>query len=108
MKGKMAIIGDGDGALVFSAAGADAYAAEDGAAAKRLLKELAGRYAVIFVTDVLAAQLEEEIVAYAMQPYPIVLAGPSARGSSGYGAQLLRRQSERALGMDITGTEGER
>ena len=55
MKGKMAIIGDGEGALVFRSVGMDAYAAEDAAAAALLLRELAERYQVVFVTDVLAA-----------------------------------------------------
>ena len=92
MKGKMAIIGDGEGALVFRSVGMDAYAAEDAAAAARLIRELAERYQVIFVTDVLAAQMEEVIIV------PI----PSVQGGNGYGAQLLRSYSERALGMDIT------
>ena len=65
MKGRMAIIGDGDGALVFRSAGMDAYAAEDGADAKRLLRTLAKEYQVIFVTDVFAAEMEEEFSAYA-------------------------------------------
>lgn len=108
MKGRMAIIGDGDGALVFRSAGMDAYAAEDGAEAKRLLVRLAKEYQVIFVTDVFAAQMEEEMSAYAAGPYPIVLSVPSVRGGNGYGGKLLRRQSERALGMDILPREQEK
>ena len=100
MKGRMAIIGDGDGALVFRSAGMDAYAAEDGADAKRLLRTLAKEYQVIFVTDVFAAEMEEEIAAYAGQAYPIVTTIPSVRGGNGYGAEMLKKQSERALGME--------
>ena len=102
MKGKMAIIGDGEGALVFRSVGMDAYAAEDAAAAARLIRELAERYQVIFVTDVLAAQMEEGIAAYTARAYPIIVPIPSVQGGNGYGAQLLRSYSERALGMDIT------
>ena len=105
MKGRMAIIGDGDGALVFRSAGMDAYAAEDGADAKRLLRTLAKEYQVIFVTDVFAAEMEEEIAAYAGQAYPIVTTIPSVRGGNGYGAEMLKKQSERALGMDSTQTD---
>ena len=46
-------------------------------------------------------RLEEEIGRYASQAYPIVVPIPSVHGGNGYGAELLRRQSERALGMDI-------
>ena len=101
MNGKMAVIGEGDGVLVFQSVGMDAFTAEDAPAAARILKEIAERYRVIFVTDVLAAQLEEEIGRYASQAYPIVVPIPSVNGGNGYGAELLRRQSERALGMDI-------
>lgn len=101
MNGKMAIIGDGDGALVFRSAGMDAYAASDTAEAKRLLVRLAKEYQVIFVTDFFAAQMEECIAAYASEAYPIIMSVPSVRGGNGYGEKMLRRQSERALGMDI-------
>lgn len=101
MKGRMAIIGDGDGALVFRAAGMDAYRADTAAEAKTLLKKIAGEYQVIFVTDLLAADMEKEIAAYAREAYPIVLSVPSVRGGNGYGEKLLRKCSERALGMDI-------
>ena len=101
MKGKMAIIGDGDGTLVFRSAGMDAFAASSAAEAKKLLSSLAESYQVIFITDVFCAQLEEEIASYAANAYPIVLPVPSVRGGNGYGAAMLRRQSERALGMDI-------
>ena len=107
MKGKIAIIGDGEGALVFSAAGAEAFAAADAEEAKALLKKIAAEYQVIFVTDVFAVQMQEEIAAYAESAYPIVLDVPSARGGNGYGAENLRKLSERALGMDITRTERE-
>ena len=54
MKGKMAIIGDGDGTLVFRSAGMDAFAASSAAEAKKLLSSLAESYQVIFITDVVA------------------------------------------------------
>ena len=101
MKGKMAIIADGDGALVFRAAGIDAFRAENAAQARPLLQKLAAEYRVIFVTDTLAAQMEEAITAYDGAAYPIVLCVPSAQGEGGYGGERLRRYSERALGMDI-------
>lgn len=105
MKGKMAIIGDGDGALVFSSAGVDAFAASDGAEAARLLARLAKEYQIIFITDVFAAQMETEIAAYSDTAYPVILSVPSVRGGNGFGAETLRKYSERALGMDVTRTE---
>ena len=101
MKGRMAIIGDGDGVFVFRAAGMDAYREDGGADAAAVLHKIAQEHQVIFVTDLLAADMENEIAAYAREAYPIVLSVPSVRGGNGYGEKLLRKCSERALGMDI-------
>lgn len=106
MKGKMAIIGDGTGALVFKSVGMDAFSTGDARTAAKLLSEIAQEYQVIFVTDVLAAEMEEVIASYAAKPYPIIVPIPSVQGGNGYGAELLKRQSERALGMDILSRKG--
>ena len=48
MKGKMAIIGDGDSVLAFTAGGVDAFSAESAEKAENLIKKLAKEYQVIF------------------------------------------------------------
>ena len=101
MKGKMAIIGDGDGVLVFKSVGMDAYCAENPESAKHLLRGIAKEYQIIFITDVLAKQMEQTISEYAAMPYPILVSVPSMSGGNGYGYEVLRRESERALGINI-------
>lgn len=101
MKGKMAIIGDGDSVLAFTAGGVDAYSATDSAQAENLIKKLAKEYQVIFITDVLAKQVDEVIKRYVSSTYPIIMSIPSKAGSNGYGIENLKSAMEKALGVDI-------
>ena len=60
--GKLAVIGDRDSVLAFKAIGADVYSAKNGFEAGDILKELSkGDTAVIFITEQLAAELEETL-----------------------------------------------
>ena len=101
MKGKMAIIGDGDSVLAFTAGGVDAYTATNPEQAENLIKKLAKTYQVIFITDVLAKQIDEVIQRYLSSTYPIILSVPSKDGSNGYGMDKIKSAMEKALGVDI-------
>ena len=101
MKGKMAIVGDGDSIMVFKAAGVNTFAAEDEKKAREVLRRIAKDYAVIFLTENLARPLEEFLKRFDETPYRVVVSVPSASGSSGYGYEVLKSAMERALGVDI-------
>ncbi|MBR2384123.1 MAG: V-type ATP synthase subunit F [Clostridia bacterium] len=97
----MAIIGDGDSVLAFRAGGIDAFSVVDSSDARILLKKIAKEYQVIFITDILAKELDMELKKYLSTPYPIILSVPSAKGSNGYGNENIKRAMEKALGVDI-------
>lgn len=101
MKGKMAIIGDGDSVLAFVAGGVDAYSATNAEEAEKIIKKLAKSYQIIFITDVLASKIDEVIKRYTTSTYPIILPIPSKDGSNGYGVENIKRAMDRALGVDI-------
>ena len=101
MTGKCAIVGDGDSIMVFKAAGVDAFPADDSKKARELLRKVAREYAVIFLTEELAKELGDFLKRFDEEPYPVVLTIPSKNGSTGYGAEEIRRASERALGVDL-------
>ena len=101
MKGKMAIIGDGDSVLAFAAGGVDAYSASNAETAETLIKKLAKEYQIIFITDALAKKTDEIIKRYTTSTYPIILSVPSKDGSNGYGMDGVKRAMEKALGVDI-------
>ncbi len=100
MNGKMAILGDGDSVLAFKAGGVDAYYAKSREQAKDVLRELAKNYAVIFITDGLAAETDDLLKKFEKNPYPIIVPVPSEKSSS-YAAGKLKERMERALGVDI-------
>ena len=101
MTGKCAIVGDGDSIMVFKAAGVDAFPAGDAKKARELLRKVAKDYAVIFLTEELSRELGDFLKRFDEEPYPVVLTIPSKNGSTGYGAEEIRRASERALGVDL-------
>ena len=109
MKGKMAMIGDGDSVLVFKAVGIDAYAVSGAEEARGLLASLADTHEMIFVTDTLARDMSDVISRYNSSAYPIIIPVPSENGSNGHGYEILRKQTEKALGVDIlfNGGKGE-
>lgn len=101
MTGKMAIVGEGDGIMVFRAAGVDAFPASDEKHARDILRRIAPEYSIIFLTEELARGLEEFLKRFDETPYPVILSIPSGKGETGYGDEILRKAMERALGVDI-------
>ncbi len=101
MTDKMAILGEGDSVLAFKAGGVDAYYASDREEAKDLLRKLAKEYAIIFITEGLAAQMDDLLTKFNQSPYPIILPIPSGDGGDGYAKNKMRERMERALGVDI-------
>ena len=101
MKGKLAIVGDGDSITVFKAAGVATFPAETEAKAREVLRKIAREYKIIFLTEELARPLTEFLKRFDEEVYPVVLSIPSKSGSTGYGAEVLKSAMERALGVDI-------
>ena len=100
MLGKTAIVGNGDGIMVFKAAGVDTYPAEDEKKAKDVLRKIAKEYQIIFLTEDLARPLTEFLKRFDEEAYPVVVSIPSGE-SDGYGMEVLKSAMECALGVDI-------
>lgn len=99
---KIGVIGDKDSALGFMAVGFMVRPVSDRDDAAKALEEMAkDDYAVIFITEELAIQLEEEILKYRDAPLPAVISIPSKNGSTGYGMASIKRSVENAIGADI-------
>ena len=100
--GKIAVLGDRDSVELFVAAGADIYDASTEFEAIDGLKKLeASGYAVIFVTENIAALIPKQIEAVKSKPFPVVIPIPSAAGSNGFGMAGVKRDVEKAIGADI-------
>ncbi len=101
MSDKIAIIGNGESVYAFKAAGVDAFVADGAAEARDTLRRLAHDYKVIFITDNLAALIDDVVERTLEQPYPIVVPLPSDGGRSEYAEQKMKERAERALGVDV-------
>jgi V/A-type H+-transporting ATPase subunit F len=101
MTDKMAILGEGDSVLAFKASGVDAYYASDREQAKDILRKLAKEYAVIFITEALAEQMDDLLKKFNQSPYPVILPVPSGNGEGGYARAKMKERMEKALGVDI-------
>lgn len=101
--GKMAVIGDSESVTAFLAIGATVFKAADEYAAADILRTLAktDEYAVILITEDYAAKNEQLMQKLKAQPYPAVLCIPGAGGSNGFGLAGVRRDVEKAVGVDI-------
>lgn len=100
---KIGIIGERDSVLGYMAIGFAVHEAADAAAAGRILRRLAedDSYAIIFIVENYAAELEAEIAAYRDRPLPAIVTLPGRVGSTGYGMAALKTAVERAVGADI-------
>ncbi len=99
--GKIAVIGDKDLILAFKAVGMEVFSADTAEEAEKLVRKLAKDYAIIFITEDLAEQIDAVLAKYKAKAYPAIIPIPSSKGSTGYGAQGIKRDVERAIGTDI-------
>lgn len=99
---KIGVMGDRDSIYGFAALGMDIYPAEDPQAAAATLRHLAENdYAVIYITEKLAAALEEEIDRLSGRMLPAIIPIPGVSGNTGAGVRNVKRFVEKAIGSDI-------
>ena len=99
---KIAVLGDRDSVLGFKALGLDTYFVESAEEARHTLHRLAkDEYAIVYVTEQLAADISADIARYKTSVTPAVILIPGKSGSLGLGTQALQSAVERAVGADI-------
>ena len=99
---KLAVMGDYDSIYGFAALGLATFpveAPEEGAA--QLKRLAADDYAVVYVTESVAAGLQEEISEYREQLKPAVILIPGVSGNTGAGIAQVKKSVEQAVGSDI-------
>ena len=99
---KVAAVGSRDTVLAFKALGLTVKPAVTAQEASRAVFELAqDGCAVIFITENVAAQIQETIERYKTAPLPAIIPIPGATGSDGSGMRSVRANVEKAIGADI-------
>ena len=99
---KIAVIGEYDSIYGFAALGLDTFPVSDPDEAKQKLHKLAeGAYAVIYITEALAAVLEHEAEKYREEILPAIIQIPGVSGNTGAGVAGVKKSVEQAVGSDI-------
>ena len=103
MEGKIAVIGDTDFVMPFSALGLDTYATADTAddIAENAKKIIDAKYALVVVAENIAPAVEEVFSAYQNMPTPCVVVVPFTTESEGFATQALGKVLKLATGINI-------
>ena len=99
---KIAVMGAYDSIYGFAALGLNTFPVEGHDDGRRLLHQLSeSGYGVIYITEALAAQLEEEIDRYKTRMTPAIILIPGVSGNTGKGVESVKKSVEQAVGSDI-------
>lgn len=99
---RVAVIGDRDSIYGFAALGLDVFPVTNSDEGSQTLRKLAeGEYAVIYITEALAAELEHELDHYKELPLPAIIPIPGVTGNTGMGIKMVKKSVEQAVGSDI-------
>ena len=103
---KIAVIGGRETVMGFKALGLETFSVDNAQEALAALKKLTREsddYAIIYIEENLAAELEHEIARYKDSPSPAIILIPGREGSLGLGQNALRAAVERAVGTNNLG-----
>lgn len=101
---KIAVIGGAETVIGFKALGLEVCPvanAEEGREALRHLTRDSEDYAIIYLEENLAVELQREVDRYKDSPKPAIILIPGREGSLGLGQSALKAAVERAVGSDI-------
>ena len=103
MEGKVAVLGDADFVMPFSALGVDTYAVSHEReqivkAAEQIVRQ---EYALLVVAETIAAAADEVLAATETKPTPCVVVVPFTQASAGFASEALGRVLKLATGIDI-------
>jgi V/A-type H+-transporting ATPase subunit F len=101
---KIAVIGGPETVMGFKAVGLDVFPAIDDREALNILNKLTenpDNYAIIYIEETLAVNMQKEIAKYSESPIPAIILIPGREGSIGLGQSALKAAVERAIGTNI-------
>ena len=99
---KIAVMGDRDSIYGFAALGLEPFPLTDPVVAGKKLRELGeSGYAVIYITEALAAQVEPEIDRFREADLPAIILIPGVSGNTGRGIMAVKKSVEQAVGSDL-------
>lgn len=99
---RIAVIGDKDSIYGFSALGLDVIDFDKVDDKSEKFKSMCnGDYAIIYITEKLAKELEREIEHFREQQLPAIILIPGIKENTGNGIKNVKKSVEQAVGSDI-------
>ena len=100
---RIAVVGEGESILGFQALGLEVFPVAGPEEAAARLHRLArnGEYAIIYMTETMAAGCAADVRRYQDSLSPAIILIPGKSGSLGLGSSALKAAVERAVGADI-------
>lgn len=99
---KVAVLGDYDSIYGFGALGMETYPVKTQEEGIKTLRSLArNEYAVVYVTENMAAMINGEIEKYKEALLPAIILIPGVYGNTGQGIAGVKTSVEKAVGSDI-------
>lgn len=99
---RIAVMGDYDSIYGFATLGLETFPVSDPQYGMTILKRLTeGEYAIIYITEKLAAELEKEIEKYKTAIRPAIIRIPGISGNTHAGIEGVKKTVEQAVGSDI-------
>jgi vacuolar-type H+-ATPase subunit F/Vma7 len=102
MEGKIAVLGDTDFVMPFSALGVDTYAVDTAERISEAATSIVGsNYALVVVAENIASLADVVFSGYQDQPTPCVVVVPFTTESEGFATEALARALKIATGINI-------
>lgn len=99
---KIAALGDKNSIYGFASLGITIFPVEESIQAVKTLRNLAETgYGVVFITENIASQIQNEINRYNDEALPAIIPIPGVYGNTGLGTEQVSSFVERAVGSDI-------
>ncbi len=100
---KIGVMGDRDSIYGFQSLGLTVFPVDDMNEGIKTLREISEDYAVIFITEKLAFEMDSEIRKFNDKTNPAIIPIPGVTGNTGLGMKNVKRSVEQAVGSDILG-----
>lgn len=98
----IAIVGDKDSIYGFASIGLTIFPVDEAKEAAITIKRIADSgYAVIFITERLASQINQDLERYREMSIPAIIPIPGVSGNTGIGMKNVSKSVEKAVGSDI-------
>ena len=99
---KIAVVGDKESILGFSAIGMDMYPAYEENDIKQIIPKLIEEdYAIIYITEKVSIKAEKYLEKMKKNKIPAIITIPSNTGSLKYGEKRIKDMVQKAVGIEI-------